>query len=93
MCAYAVTGANAGGIGQHTALILSKYQCKVVMAGRSQGRLEAAAQEIRQTVPQADLVCMVCDLSSFASVRKFAQDFLALNLPLHYLINNGAGEI
>jgi NAD(P)-dependent dehydrogenase (short-subunit alcohol dehydrogenase family) len=60
----------------------------VVMVGRNARRLEAAAREIRSARHDAALRLMHCDLSSFKSVRAFARDFLALNLPLHMLVNN-----
>jgi len=53
-----------------------------------QSHWERAAGEIRESVPSADLVTMEMDLSSLASVRRCAQEFLDSGLPLHFLINN-----
>ncbi|VAH96265.1 unnamed protein product [Triticum turgidum subsp. durum] len=52
----------------------------------------AAAEDVRQAVlaetPAASMEVMELDLSSLASVRKFADDFAARGLPLNILINN-----
>ncbi|CAA6655574.1 unnamed protein product [Spirodela intermedia] len=43
---------------------------------------------ILKETPTAKVDVLELDLSSFASVRKFASEFLLLNLPLNILINN-----
>ncbi|XP_073122351.1 short-chain dehydrogenase TIC 32, chloroplastic-like isoform X2 [Henckelia pumila] len=45
-------------------------------------------QEIVKQVPDARVDAMELDLSSIASIRKFASKFNSLNLPLNVLINN-----
>lgn len=35
------------------------------------------------------VICLDLDLSSLTSVRRFAEAFKALRLPLHVLVNNG----
>ncbi|KAG2195061.1 hypothetical protein INT47_003927 [Mucor saturninus] len=86
-----VTGSNAG-IGLEIARVLSLAGAKVIIPSRTLEKSHEAVATILKTVPQADLIPMKLDLGDLATVRKFAQDFLALNLPLDILVNN-AGMI
>lgn len=84
-----VTGGNSG-IGKELAAALAEQGAEVVLPVRSRERGEKAAAEIEERtghpVELADL-----DLASFASVRKFAEGFLATDRPLHVLVNNAGG--
>ncbi|OZJ04151.1 hypothetical protein BZG36_03127, partial [Bifiguratus adelaidae] len=82
-----VTGPNSG-IGLETSRVLAMYQAKVIIPCRTMAKAEGAIEEIKKTVPKADLIPMQLDLGDLSSVRAFAQAFLDLNLPLHILINN-----
>lgn len=82
-----VTGANSG-LGHETARVLAASGAKIVLACRSKANAEKTAQEIREAVPSADLVPLELDLSSLASARRGAEEFLQTGLPLHVLINN-----
>ncbi len=82
-----VTGANTG-IGKVTALELARAGAHVVMACRSKDKAQAAMDEIREDVPNAELTFLALDLGSLASVRSSAARFVGLDLPLHVLINN-----
>lgn len=82
-----VTGPSRGGIGYDTALELARAGARVVLAGRSEQKLAAAAAGIRAEVPSAQLEQVILDLSSFASVRSAAAEITALG-PIHRLINN-----
>lgn len=82
-----VTGPSMGGIGFHTALELARRGDRVVLAGRSRGRLEEAAAAIRREVPGAALEPLVVDLASLESVRHAAEHAGTLG-PLHLLVNN-----
>lgn len=82
-----VTGPNSG-IGLETARALAITGAKIIIPCRSTEKANSAIEHIKQTVPNADLVPMILDLSDFQSVRSFAKEFLLLNLPLHILINN-----
>lgn len=86
-----VTGSNAG-IGLEIARVLSLAHAKVIIPSRTLQKSQQAIQTILETVPQADLIPMQLDLSDLSTVRQFAHDFLAMNLPLDILINN-AGVI
>ncbi|XP_065862944.1 short-chain dehydrogenase TIC 32, chloroplastic-like [Euphorbia lathyris] len=82
-----VTGASSG-IGVETARVLAMRGVYVVMAVRN----VEAATKIKQTIlkenPSAKLEVMQLDLSSMASIRKFASQYISSGLPLNILINN-----
>ncbi len=84
---FLVTGANTG-IGFQTALELAKQGAHVVVAGRSEQRVENAIIEIEAVVPWASLEPGVVDLGSLASVDSYAQQFNAKHDRLDVLINN-----
>ncbi len=80
-----VTGANSG-LGLVTARELARAGASVVLACRNSQKGEAAAAEIGAEVPGARLEVAELDLSSLASVRRFAGALGAGELAL--LINN-----
>lgn len=82
-----ITGANIG-IGRVTALALARAGYLVVIAGRSLERTQPVLDEIKRLVPGKPAVFVSLNLASLASVRECAQQFIALNLPLHLLVNN-----
>ncbi|XP_062199342.1 short-chain dehydrogenase TIC 32, chloroplastic-like isoform X2 [Phragmites australis] len=82
-----VTGASSG-IGAETARTLALRGAHVVMAVRSVAAAQALRDDVLAQAPQAKLDVMELDLSSMASVRTFASDFVARGLPLNILINN-----
>ncbi|CAM0870885.1 unnamed protein product [Alopecurus aequalis] len=82
-----ITGATSG-IGAETARVLAKRGARVVMPARNVKAAEDMRARICGECPDADVLVLHLDLSSLASVRAFAQRFLALGLPLHLLINN-----
>jgi NAD(P)-dependent dehydrogenase (short-subunit alcohol dehydrogenase family) len=82
-----VTGPTVGGIGFHTALELARHGARVVLAGRTPTRLDAAAEAITAEVPRAALDTLVVDLSDLTSVRA-AGDAAAGLGPIHLLVNN-----
>ncbi|KAG2183326.1 hypothetical protein INT43_006331 [Umbelopsis isabellina] len=85
-----ITGASDG-LGLAAALKYAQAKHIVVLAGRSQEKLEKAVNLVQKAVPgkQPGFIHTLCfDFASFQSVRKGAADFLALELPLHILINN-----
>jgi len=82
-----VTGGNVG-IGRVTAIELAKRGFKVVIAGRSLERTQPVLDHIKSLKVDESAIFLPLDLASLASVRKCAQLFLQLNLPLHLLINN-----
>lgn len=82
-----VTGPTLGGLGFHTALELARHGARVVLAGRTPAKLDAAAETIAAQVPSASLETLRVDLSDLGSVRTAAAEAADLG-PLHLLINN-----
>ena len=80
-----ISGASSG-IGNETARVLALRGVHVVMGVRN----IAAAKEVQGTIikenPSAKINAMELDLSSMASVRKFAADFNSSGLPLNILM-------
>ncbi|KAF3319777.1 short-chain dehydrogenase TIC 32 [Carex littledalei] len=82
-----ITGASSG-IGIETAQVLALRGVHVVMAVRNVSSGNAVKEAIVKEIPTARIDVMELDLSSMVSVRKFASEFDALDLPLNILINN-----
>ncbi len=82
-----VTGGNRG-IGFAAVRALAKRGARVVMAVRDVGKGEASAAAIRAEVKDAAIDVMALDLADLASVRRFAEAYIAKGYPLHALINN-----
>jgi retinol dehydrogenase 12 len=84
---FLVTGGNTG-IGLSTATELARRGGRVYIACRSATAGEAAVAAIKATSGSRDVWLLPLDLSSLASVRSCADAFLALDEPLHVLVNN-----
>jgi NAD(P)-dependent dehydrogenase (short-subunit alcohol dehydrogenase family) len=82
-----VTGANTG-IGFETAAALAAKNASVVMACRNRHKAEDAMERIRVRTPNAKLEFIELDLSSLASVERFAEAYRAGHERLDLLINN-----
>lgn len=82
-----ITGANTG-IGKETARDMARRGARVVMACRNLTRAEAAAEEIRRSTGNGNVVIWHLNLASLYSVREFAKEFLATEERLDILINN-----
>ncbi|XP_052133752.1 short-chain dehydrogenase TIC 32, chloroplastic-like isoform X1 [Oryza glaberrima] len=82
-----ITGASSG-IGLETARVMALRGVRVVMAVRNVAAGHRASEAIRAEIPGAGIHVLEMDLSSMDSVRRFATEFEALNLPLNILINN-----
>jgi NAD(P)-dependent dehydrogenase (short-subunit alcohol dehydrogenase family) len=67
-----ITGAN-GGIGKEVTRDLAKRGAKIIMACRNLGTAYDVQQEIQREVKDAKLVVRKVDMSSFASIRQFAE--------------------
>ena len=79
-----VTGANSG-IGYVTARELARHGARVVLAGRTTAKIEAARDRIVSEAPGARVDVAVLDLASLASVAAFADGW---DGPLDLLVNN-----
>ncbi|XP_013888467.1 retinol dehydrogenase 12 [Austrofundulus limnaeus] len=82
-----VTGANTG-IGKETCRDLAGRGARVVMACRDLRKAEQAAEEIRRSTGNGNVVIRHLDLASMFSVTQFAKDFLDSEDRLDILINN-----
>jgi NAD(P)-dependent dehydrogenase (short-subunit alcohol dehydrogenase family) len=61
----------------------------VWVAGRDVKKLQECVDGIKSTVSDPSKVHQIlCDVSSLASVKRCVEEFKALNIPLHILINN-----
>jgi NAD(P)-dependent dehydrogenase (short-subunit alcohol dehydrogenase family) len=83
----AITGANAG-IGRATAQALAGMGATVLACGRSQAKLEQAAEAIRFSTGNDRVQTFVADLSSMAQVRGLAAAIRESTDRLDVLINN-----
>ncbi|MFF0695128.1 oxidoreductase [Streptomyces tendae] len=66
-----ITGASSG-IGLETARALARHGARVILAGRSQTRLDQAEQAVRATAPGARTSTLVLDLADLSCVRDAA---------------------
>jgi len=83
-----VTGGNTG-IGRATAAALAGRGGRVYLACRSQQKGRRAVADIAAATGSDAVAFLPLDLADLASVRRCAEEFLALGEPLHVLINNG----
>ncbi|MBG6182454.1 NAD(P)-dependent dehydrogenase (short-subunit alcohol dehydrogenase family) [Arthrobacter sp. CAN_A214] len=79
-----ITGANSG-IGHQAATALARKGARVVLACRDEGRGHDAEKRIRSLSGSSTVELRLLDLSSLASVRRFADEWTG---PLDVLINN-----
>jgi NAD(P)-dependent dehydrogenase (short-subunit alcohol dehydrogenase family) len=84
-----VTGGNAG-LGKQSVLELARYgkPSKIYLAARSQEKAKAAIEEVQRHAPDAPIVPLDLDLTSFASIKDAARTFLAQEERLDILILN-----
>uniref|UniRef100_A0A914C9M5 Retinol dehydrogenase 11 n=1 Tax=Acrobeloides nanus TaxID=290746 RepID=A0A914C9M5_9BILA len=82
-----ITGTTAG-IGKETARVLALKGAHVVMANRNLKLSEELRNEIYKETPHRKIDIVQLDLSSLASVKHAAEEFLAKKWPLHVLILN-----
>ena len=88
---FIVTGPTSG-IGTTTAETLARLGARVILACRTvkrgQALVEQWTRDSEPGAPPLDCEVMHLDLDSLASVRAFADAFLATGRPLHCLLNN-----
>lgn len=82
-----VTGASSG-LGVETCRVLSAAGATVLMVARSEEKVEAAAQALRQEQPGAQLHTQCMDLADLDSVRNAATEILLYHSKIQLLINN-----
>ncbi|KAL2334735.1 hypothetical protein Fmac_015948 [Flemingia macrophylla] len=76
------------GIGAETTRVLAMRGVHVIMGVRNVIAGKHVKEAILKEIPTAEVDVMEIDLSSMASVRKFASEFISSGLPLNILINN-----
>ncbi|KAB5522937.1 short-chain dehydrogenase/reductase [Coniochaeta sp. 2T2.1] len=84
-----VTGGNAG-LGKQSVHDLAKYgkPAKIFLAARSLQKAQSAIDEIKQDVPDANIVSLQLDLTSFDSINAAARTFLSQSDSLDILMLN-----
>lgn len=82
-----ITGASSG-LGLETARVLASRGARVVMAARDKIKLSNAMEQIKVGAAKCELVPLILDLSSLASVRRAAEEYKATGFPLHIVILN-----
>ncbi|XP_038112520.1 retinol dehydrogenase 14 isoform X1 [Culex quinquefasciatus] len=82
-----ITGANSG-IGKETARDLAKRGARVIMACRNMETAKEAQEEIMGETNNNNLILKNIDVSSLASIRKFAQDIIATEPVIDVMIHN-----
>lgn len=82
-----VTGANTG-IGRVAAIELARKGARMILAGRSEERTRPVVDEIRAACGENAARFVRLDLSSLKAVDQAADEVLAIDEPLHLLINN-----
>lgn len=84
-----ITGANSG-IGKAAAIKFASENHTVIMACRDLKRSENAFRQALNLSANSDVHLMQVDISSFKSIKKFAQEFKSKFNNLDILINNAA---
>ncbi|MCB1614684.1 MAG: SDR family NAD(P)-dependent oxidoreductase [Pseudomonadales bacterium] len=76
------------GIGRETALELARQGYKLVLLCRNKQAGEALCREISALEQAPEPILLIADLGDMTQVRSAVEQFLALDIPLHTLINN-----
>ncbi len=82
-----ITGGNSG-LGLETARAMAAKGAHIVLAGRSQTKLDEAKQSIAAETPGAQLETIICDLGSLDSVRACSAEASGRFAKIDLLINN-----
>jgi NAD(P)-dependent dehydrogenase (short-subunit alcohol dehydrogenase family) len=82
-----VTGGSSG-LGAETARALASKGARAVIAARNLEKAEAVARDIRESTGNQDVTVSELELDSMASIRAFAERFLAEHDALDILVNN-----
>jgi retinol dehydrogenase-14 len=85
-----VTGATSG-IGKATATGLARLDADLVIVARDPARGDATAAEITDATGNDRVEVLLADLSSQASIRHLAGEFISGHERLHVLVNNAGG--
>lgn len=80
-----ITGATSG-IGAETTRVLASHGVHVIMGVRNMIVAQDVKDAILKKIPTAKVDAIELDLSSIASVQKFASEFNSSGLPLNILM-------
>ncbi|KAL8286176.1 hypothetical protein RQP46_004664 [Phenoliferia psychrophenolica] len=84
-----ITGPSVNGIGFEAARVIAKHGAAlVILAGRSQAKLDEAASAIQADTPSAKLRTLQIDLGDLASVRSAANTVKGYSEKIDVLVNN-----
>lgn len=91
---FIVTGGTSG-LGQVASCQLAKVGAHVIVASPDPERADEALHEMRRATPdmKGRLEYLHLDLSSLTSIRRFADEFLVSDLPLHGILCNAALQL
>jgi NAD(P)-dependent dehydrogenase (short-subunit alcohol dehydrogenase family) len=82
-----ITG-GSGGIGKAAAIKLAEEGGKIVIFSRNEEKVKRAVEDIVRKTGNNRIEYILCDLSSFKSIRRAAKEFKERNGRLDVLINN-----
>ncbi|KAF8323302.1 NAD(P)-binding protein [Clavulina sp. PMI_390] len=85
-----VNGATLGSLGAEVVGSIAKYANLIILGGRTPSKIDETIKWIKESTPSANVHPLVFDLSSLDGARKGAVEALALNEPIHVLINSAA---
>lgn len=90
-----VTGGGSG-IGKAISAELLQLGCNVVIASRKLERLEAAATELKRSIPESSVPAQVtpirCNIRDEEEVKNLVASTLKLHGRIDFLVNNGGGQ-
>jgi short-subunit dehydrogenase len=66
--------------------VLAKRGARLIIPARNLKAAEDVKSRIQKEIPTAEIIVMELDLSSFASIRRFATNFNSCDLPLNILM-------
>jgi NAD(P)-dependent dehydrogenase (short-subunit alcohol dehydrogenase family) len=84
---FLITGGGRG-LGRATAEMLLKEHHEVIITCRTESACRTAIQEIKNSIPDAQVSAEVLDLCSFNSIRDFARRWNTKNKSIDVLFNN-----
>jgi NAD(P)-dependent dehydrogenase (short-subunit alcohol dehydrogenase family) len=85
---FVITGANTG-IGRANALALAERKpARIIIAARSRERTQPVLDAVKELNPDGKVDYVALDLTSLASVRKAADEILAMDHTIDALVNN-----
>ncbi|KAI0046177.1 NAD(P)-binding protein [Auriscalpium vulgare] len=85
-----VTGVSLKSLGAETVRVLAPYAKTIILAARSQSKIDETIAAVKAQIPTASLKSVILDLASIESIKQAAAEVNALAIPIHVVINNAA---